>query len=50
VASIDVERAQSRGCLEMAEVDLALCAFVCPGKHDVGSLLRQVLTNIEKEG
>ena len=50
VASNDVERAQSLGCLEMDEEDLALCSFVCPGKHDFGSLLRQVLTNIEKEG
>jgi Na+-transporting NADH:ubiquinone oxidoreductase subunit A len=50
VASNDVERAQSLGCLEMDEEDLALCSFVCPGKHDFGSLLREVLTNIEKEG
>jgi Na+-transporting NADH:ubiquinone oxidoreductase subunit A len=50
VASKDVERAQSLGCLEMDEEDLALCSFVCPGKHDFGSLLREVLTRIEKEG
>jgi Na+-transporting NADH:ubiquinone oxidoreductase subunit A len=50
VASNDVERAQSLGCLEMDEEDLALCSFVCPGKHDFGSLHRQVLTNIETEG
>ncbi len=50
VASNDVERAQALGCLEMDEEDLALSSFVCPGKHDFGSLLRQVLTNIEKEG
>jgi Na+-transporting NADH:ubiquinone oxidoreductase subunit A len=46
----DTERAQALGCLELDEEDLALCSFVCPGKHDFGSSLRDVLTRIEKEG
>ena len=46
----DSERAQALGCLELDEEDLALCAFVCPGKYNYGPLLRDVLTRIEQEG
>ncbi len=46
----DSEKAQELGCLELDEEDLALCAFVCPGKYNYGPLLRNVLTHIEKEG
>ncbi len=46
----DSEKAQELGCLEFDEEDLALCAFVCPGKYNYGPLLRNVLTHIEKEG
>lgn len=46
----DVERAEQLGVLELDEEDLALCSFVCPGKHDYGSHLRDALTTIEKEG
>lgn len=46
----DVERAEQLGCLELDEEDLALCTFVCPGKNDYGPHLRDVLTQIEKEG
>ena len=46
----DSERAQDLGCLELDEEDLALCAFVCPGKYDYGPMLRDILTHIEKEG
>ena len=46
----DVEVAERLGCLELAEEDLALCSFVCPGKNDYGPYLRDVLTLIEKEG
>ena len=46
----DTEKAQSLGCLELDEEDLALCTFVCPGKYNYGPLLREVLTRIEKEG
>ncbi len=46
----DIEYAEQLGCLELDEEDLALCSFVCPGKHDYGPMLRDVLTTIEKEG
>lgn len=46
----DVERAEQLGALELDEEDVALCSFVCPGKHDYGPHLRDVLTIIEREG
>lgn len=46
----DSDSAQALGCLELDEEDLALCSFVCPGKYEYGSLLRDVLNKIEKEG
>ena len=46
----DNDGAQSLGCLELDEEDLALCTFVCPGKYDFGQILRDRLTTIEKEG
>ncbi|TAN50519.1 MAG: Na(+)-translocating NADH-quinone reductase subunit A [Methylococcaceae bacterium] len=46
----DTDMAQALGCLELDEEDLALCTFVDPGKHDFGPVLRQNLTQIEKEG
>ena len=46
----DVEEAESLGCLELDEEDLALCAYVCPSKLEFGPLLRRNLTMIEKEG
>lgn len=46
----DTDSAQSLGCLELDEEDLALCTFVCPGKNEYGPLLRQTLDKIEKEG
>lgn len=46
----DVEKAEALGCLELDEEDVALCSFVCPGKTEYGTHLRQVLTTIEKEG
>jgi Na+-transporting NADH:ubiquinone oxidoreductase subunit A len=45
----DIERAEALGCLELDEEDLALCTFVCPGKHEYGPLLRAMLDRIEKE-
>ena len=50
LAMRDAERAEELGCLELDEEDLALCSFVCPGKSDFGPWLRDVLTEIEKEG
>jgi Na+-transporting NADH:ubiquinone oxidoreductase subunit A len=46
----DLERAEELGAMELDEEDLALCTFVCPGKHDYGRHLREVLTTLEKEG
>ena len=46
----DVERAETLGCLELDEEDLALCTFVDPGKTDFGPHLRRVLDTLEKEG
>ena len=46
----DTDRAQALGCLELAEEDLALCSFVCNGKHDYGAYLRMNLTEIEVNG
>jgi Na+-transporting NADH:ubiquinone oxidoreductase subunit A len=44
----DVERAEELGCLELDEEDLALCAFVDPGKADFGPMLRRNLEQIER--
>ncbi|MCC2617901.1 Na(+)-translocating NADH-quinone reductase subunit A [Aestuariibacter halophilus] len=46
----DTDGAQSLGCLELDEEDLALCTYVCPGKYNYGPILRNCLTTIEKEG
>ena len=46
----DTEQAQKLGCLELDEEDLALCSYVCPGKYEYGPVLRNMLTEIEKEG
>lgn len=46
----DIERAETLGCLELDEEDLALCTFVCLGKYEYGPLLRATLARIEKEG
>jgi Na+-transporting NADH:ubiquinone oxidoreductase subunit A len=42
--------AQALGCLELDEEDLALCSFVDPSKYEYGPVLRDTLTQIEKEG
>ncbi|PKG98253.1 Na(+)-translocating NADH-quinone reductase subunit A [Paraglaciecola sp. MB-3u-78] len=46
----DTDGAQSLGCLELDEEDLALCTYVCPGKYNYGPILRECLEQIEKEG
>jgi len=46
----DTQMAQALGCLELEEEDLALCSYVCPGKYEYGPILRDNLTQIEKEG
>ncbi len=50
LTSQDTEFAQQLGVLELDEEDLALCTYVCPGKHDYGPMLRESLTTIEHEG
>lgn len=46
----DTDEAQSLGVLELEEEDLGLCTFVCPGKYEYSSLLRESLSTIEREG
>jgi Na+-transporting NADH:ubiquinone oxidoreductase subunit A len=46
----DLDSAISLGCLELDEDDVALFTYVCPGKYEYGPVLRDVLTQIEKEG
>lgn len=46
----DTDTAQALGCLELEEEDLALCSFVCTGKHDFGPILRENLERIWREG
>lgn len=47
---MDTEMAKELGCLELDEEDLALCSYICPGKHEFGTVLRNVLERIEKDG
>lgn len=46
----DLDTAESLGCLELDEEDLALCTFVCPSKLEYGPLLRRALDAIERGG
>ncbi|MES0873122.1 Na(+)-translocating NADH-quinone reductase subunit A [Sinimarinibacterium thermocellulolyticum] len=46
----DTDAAQALGALELDEEDLALCSYVCVGKHDYGPILRANLEQIEAEG
>ncbi len=46
----DLETAINLGCLELDEDDIALCTYACPSKYEYGPVLREVLTEIEKEG
>ncbi|MEZ6195122.1 MAG: Na(+)-translocating NADH-quinone reductase subunit A [Planctomycetota bacterium] len=48
--TMDTDRAQALGALELDEEDLGLCTFVCPGKTEYGSLLRANLNTIERDG
>ncbi|WP_026376777.1 Na(+)-translocating NADH-quinone reductase subunit A [Aestuariibacter salexigens] len=50
ILSGDTDSAQTLGCLELDEEDLALCTYVCPGKYNYGPVLRECLTKIEQEG
>jgi Na+-transporting NADH:ubiquinone oxidoreductase subunit A len=46
----DTDSAIDLGALELAEEDLALCTFAAPGKVDFPRVLRENLTEIEREG
>jgi len=46
----ETDEALRLGVLELDEEDLSLCTYVCPGKYDYSSILRDTLTLIEKEG
>ena len=46
----DTDMAEKLGAMELDEEDLALCTFVCPGKYEYGPILRDNLTQIEREG
>jgi Na+-transporting NADH:ubiquinone oxidoreductase subunit A len=46
----DAEEAESLGCLELDEEDLALATFVCPAKNEYGPMLREILERIERDG
>ena len=46
----DIESAINLGCLELDEEDVALCTYSCPGKYEFGPVLREMLTQIEREG
>ncbi len=46
----DIDEAERLGILECDPEDFALCTFVCPSKVNVGSIIRQGLDIIEKEG
>ena len=45
----DVDAALELGVLELAEEDLALVSFLCPGKLEYGRLLRPLLDELEKQ-
>ncbi len=45
----DTDTAIELGALELSEEDVALLTYVDPGKHDFGAILRENLTQIEKE-
>lgn len=47
---MDTEEAQSLGCLELDEEDLALCSYICMSKYEYGIALRANLEKIEAEG
>lgn len=49
LASHDMEGAEKLGALELSEEDLALCEFVDPCKLPIAEMLRDMLTQIEKE-
>ena len=49
ILSENIEEAEDLGILECDEEDFALCTFACPSKTDVGGIIAQGLSLIEKE-
>jgi len=45
----DTDSAKVLGCLELDEEDLALCSYVCPCKHEFGTVLRDNLDQLMKD-
>ena len=50
LAAGDLEMCEKLGVLEVTEEDLALCEYLDQSKTAITSLLRAMLTQIEKEG
>ena len=50
ILSGDIEEMEKLGIIECDDEDFALCSFACPSKIDVGSVIRQGLDLMEKEG
>lgn len=50
IVTEDTELAQNLGVLELDEEDLSICTYSCPSKYDYGSILRNILEKIEKDG
>ena len=46
----DEESAETLGCLELIEEDVALLSYACPGKTNYGPLLRRVLDSLAEGG
>ena len=46
----DIEEMEKLGIWECDDEDFALCSFACPSKIDVGSVIRDGLDLMEKEG
>jgi Na+-transporting NADH:ubiquinone oxidoreductase subunit A len=45
----DCEAAARLGCLNLAEEDMALCEYACPGRQAYGAALRAVLDELEPD-
>jgi Na+-transporting NADH:ubiquinone oxidoreductase subunit A len=50
LASNDLVGAEKLGVLEVVEEDLALCEYADHSKTEISTLVRNMLTRIEKEG
>ena len=46
----DIDEMEKLGIIECDEEDFALCTFACPSKINVGTVIRQGLELMEKEG